>query len=115
MIKFNELKVGDYVIAEYGGQQKQGEVIWLNGDEKQVCIQSGEQEFWFETDHLYPITLDEAQLFKMGFQKHDNEDGSVKYSKGAFRVLLHHPGDFSIFETWYREDKRHITHHISLH
>ena len=115
MIKFNELKVGDYVIAEYGGQQKEGEVIRLNGDEKQVCIQSGEQEFWFETDHLYPITLDEAQLFKMGFQKHDNEDGSVKYSKGAFRVLLHHPGDFSIFETWYREDKRHITHHISLH
>ena len=115
MIKFNELKVGDYVMAEYNGQQKEGEVIQLNGDEKQVRIQSGEQEFWFETDHLYPIILDEAQLFKLGFQKHDNEDGSVKYSKGAFRVLLHQPGDFSVFEIWYREDKRHITHHISFH
>ena len=115
MIKFNELKVGDYVMAEYNGQQKEGEVIQLNGDEKQVCIQSGDQEFWFETNHLYPIVLDEAQLFKLGFQKHENEDASVKYSKGAFRVLLHHPGNFSVFEMWYREDKRHMTHQINLH
>ena len=115
MIKFNELKVGDYVMAEYGGQQKEGEVIQLNGDEKQVCIQSGDQEFWFETDHLHPIALDEAQLFKMGFQKLENGNDSGKYGKGAFRVLLQNPGDFSVFEIWYREDRRHIPHHISLH
>ena len=115
MIKFNELKQGDYVMAEYGGQKKEGEVIELNGDEKQVCIQSGEQEFWFETDHLYPITLDEGQLYKLGFQKHENEDGSVKYQKGAFRVLLHHPNDFANFEIWYREDRRHIVEPIKVH
>ena len=115
MIKFNELKQGDYVMAEYGGQKREGEGIELNGDEKQVCIQSGEQEFWFETDHLYPITLDESQLYKLGFQKHENEDGSVKYHKGAFRVLLHHPNDLSSFEMWYREDRRHIAEPIKVH
>ena len=115
MIKFNELKQGDYVMAEYEGQQRQGEVMQLNGDEKQVCIQSGDQEFWFETDHLYPITLDEGQLYRLGFQKHANDDDSVKYSKGAFRVLLHHPGDFSVFEIWYREDRRHIVKPITVH
>lgn len=115
MIKFNELKVGDYVMAEYGGEQKEGEVIKLNGDEKQVCIQSGEQEFWFETDHLHPITLDEGALYKLGFQKQANDDDSVKYMKGAFRVLLHHPDDFTNFEIWYREDRRHISKLIKVH
>lgn len=115
MIKFHELQVGDYVIAEYEGQKTEGEVINLNGDEKQVCILSGDQEFWFETDHLYPITLDESQLFKVGFQKHENEDGSIKYSKGAFRVLLPRAEGFNEFEMWYREDRRHITHHPTLH
>jgi hypothetical protein len=115
MIKFHELQVGDYVVAEYEGQKTEGEVINLNGDEKQVCILSGDQEFWFETDHLYPITLDEAQLFKLGFQKHVNDDGSIKYSKGAFRVLLTTAENFNEFEMWYREDRRHIIHHPTLH
>ncbi len=115
MIKFNELKVGDYVMAEYNGQQKEGEVIQLNGDEKQVCVQSGDQDFWFETDHLYPITLDESQLYRLGFQKQEIEDGSVKYLKGAFRVLLHQPNDFNVFEMWYREDRRHIVKPIYVH
>lgn len=115
MIKFNELKVGDLVMVEYDGNKLEGEVTDLNGDEKQVCVETDVQDFWYETSHLYPITLDESQLFKLGFQKHDNEDGSVKYSKGAFRVLIHHPGSFSDFEIWYREDRRHINEVISVH
>jgi hypothetical protein len=115
MIKFNELKQGDYVMAEYNGQQREGEVIQLNGDEKQVCIQSGDQDFWFETDHLYPIVLDESQLFRLGFQKHVNDNGSLKYMKGAFRVLLHQPNNFSEYEIWYREDRRHICKAIYVH
>jgi hypothetical protein len=40
MIKFSELKQGDYVIAEYGGSRREGEVVRLNGDEKQVCVRN---------------------------------------------------------------------------
>jgi hypothetical protein len=115
MIKFNELKVGDLVIAEFDGQQWEGEIIDLNGDEKQVCVQTDVQEFWFERNQLHPIDLDEAQLFKLGFQKQQNDGGSVKYLKGAFRVLLHKPNDFSNFEVWYREDRRHYNHPIKVH
>jgi hypothetical protein len=115
MIKFNELKVGDLVMAEYDGQLREGEVLNLNGDEKQVCVQTDVQDFWFETDHLHPITLDEAALFKLGFQKQDHGDGSIKYMKGAFRVLLHSPNNFSDFEMWYREDRRHISQPINVH
>lgn len=115
MIKFNELKVGDLVMVEFDGNKLEGEVRDLNGDEKQVCVESDVQDFWYETDHIYPIPLDEGQLFKLGFQKHDNEDGSVKYMKGAFRVLIHQPNTFSNFEMWYREDRRHISQATSVH
>ena len=115
MIKFNELKVGDLVIAEYDGNRWEGEVIDLNGDEKQVCVQTQVQDFWYETKDLYPIPLDESQLFKLGFQKEQLDNGEVKYKKGAFRVLLHKPNDFSTIEMWYREDRRHINYHLKVH
>jgi hypothetical protein len=116
MIKYNELKIGDLVMADYEGSLLEGEIVDLNGDEKQVCVQIGEtQEFWFEPSQLKPIKLDEGQLFRLGFQKHGNEDGTVKYMKGAFRVLLHGADDFNDFSMWYREDKRHLTQPITVH
>jgi hypothetical protein len=115
MIKFNQLKVGDIVVVEYDGKRQEGEVIDLNGDEKQVCVRTGEQDFWYETDYLFPLLLDEAQLFKLGFQKQENEDGSVKFMKGAFRVLISKAGNYDEFDMWYREDRRHIVHPITVH
>lgn len=116
MIKFNELKPGDIVMAEYDGKLHEGEVLQLNGDEKQVCVHIMEvQDFWFETSQLHPIMLDEAQLFKLGFQKQVNDDGTVKYLKGAFRMLVPQSAGFTNFEMWYREDHRVITHPISVH
>ena len=115
MIKFNELKVGDYVIGEHDGKMWEGEVVNLNNDEKQVCLLTEVQEFWFETDKLHAIPLDEAQLFKLGFQKVDMEDGSVKYMKGVFRMLLKKAGHFTDFDMWYREDRRHINRAIMVH
>ncbi len=107
MIKFSDIRIGDYVNAEYEGKMWSGEVVRLNGDEKQVCVQTDVQEFWFETDHLYPIDLTEDALLKLNFQKQVNEDGSVKYLKGSFRIVIPAAGDFSKMEIWYREDRRH--------
>ncbi|WP_018617023.1 hypothetical protein [Segetibacter koreensis] len=116
MLKFNELKVGDFIMAEFEGQIKEGEITDVDTLDKKVCVLTADgQEFWYEPKHLKPLILDEAQLFKLGFQKHANSDGSAKYSKGAFRVLIHKPDDFSNFEMWYREDKRHIKQPIYLH
>jgi hypothetical protein len=115
MIKFNELKAGDYVLAEYDGKTTQGEVIGFNRDEKEVCINDGVQEFWFTPDQLRPLPLDDEQLQKLNFQKIENEDGSVKYLKGAFRILVPQKDDFSNFEIWYRDEKRHMLHPISVH
>src|ERR1700740_88066 len=107
MIKFSDIRIGDYVKAEYEGKMWNGEVVRLNGDEKQVCVQTDVQEFWFSTDHLYPIDLTEDALLQLSFAKHENGEGSVKYMKGSFRLVTPAAGDFSKMEIWYREDRRH--------
>jgi len=115
MIKFHEIKVGDYLLAEQDGTTWAGEVTDLNHDEKEICVDNGIQEFWFKPEELKPLPLDEEQLLKLNFQREDLPDGSVKYKKGAFRILLQHKDDFSNFEIWYREEKRVILQPISIH
>ena len=115
MIKFQDVKVGDYLMADNDGDILQGEVTSLNGDEKQVCVDTGTQEFWFETNQLRAIPLDDTQLTNLKFTKQQNEDGSVKYMKGAFRILFPSAGNFSTMEIWYRDERRHIMQPISVH
>lgn len=115
MIKFSDLQQGDYVLAETDGQAYQGEVTDFNHDEKEISVNNGVQEFWFKGENLYPIPLDEEQLFKLKFSKQVNEDASVKYLKGAFRLQTSEQDNFSNFEIWYRNEKRLIQHHIAVH
>mgnify|MGYP000037560911 CR=1 FL=1 len=108
MIKFNDIKIGDFVMGEYEGKMWEGEVTRLNGNEKQVEVKTEVQEFWFEQEHLYPIPLSEEELLKLSFTKTEESDAtSVKYMKGSFRIVLPTKGDFSKMEMWYREDIRH--------
>ncbi len=115
MIKFQELKIGDYIIASNDGDEKRGEVTNLNGDEKQVCVDTGAQGFWYETEQLKPIDITEEELMNLKFHKQVNDDGTIKYLKGAFRMLTPSEHDFSRMEIWYRDEQRHIPHPISLH
>lgn len=115
MIKFNELKKGDYVLAESDGQSWRGEVVDFNHNEKEICVDNGVQGMYFNQEDLYPLPVDEEQLLKLKFTKHVNDDGSVKYSKGAFRVQTPKQDEFSHFEIWYRNEKRLITHSIPVH
>ncbi|MEO8711395.1 MAG: hypothetical protein ABI405_04680 [Parafilimonas sp.] len=106
MIKFNEIKMGDFLMGDYEGKMWQGEVVNLNGDEKQVCLATDVQDSWFETENLYPISVNNETLLKMNFLREDMSDGSVKYKKGTFRMLISKPDDFSRVDIWYRDDKR---------
>ena len=115
MIKFQDIKVGDYLQAEYEGKLWEGEVINLQKDQQLVQVLTDVQEFWFGTEHLRPIALSVQGLIKLGFSTQINEDGSVKYSKGAFRLVTPKVADFSHFEMWYREDKRHNPHIKYIH
>jgi hypothetical protein len=115
MIKFQELQKGDYLVADFDGEKTRGEVTNLKRDEKKVMVDNGVQEFWYTEDQLYPLPLDEAALMDLKFTKQENEDGSVKYMKGAFRTLLPVKGDFSKMEIWYRDERRHIVQPLHLH
>ncbi len=115
MIKFSSIKPGDIVLAEFDGQQTQGIVKDINREDKEVCVETEVQEFWFSPDHLYPVPLDESQLTRLGFHEHANPDGSVKYSKDSFRLVLPKKGDFSQIEMWWREDRRHVHQPFYVH
>lgn len=115
MIKMQELKIGDYVLADYDGENWEGLVKDLNFQDKEVCLETDVQDFWFKPEDLRPIPLDDKQLLKLNFTKQENEDGSVKYSKASFRIFLADKNDFSKVEIWYREDRRHLTKAVSVH
>ena len=106
MIKFNEIKIGDFLEGEYEGKKWAGEVVNLNGDEKQVCLATDVQDFWFETENLFPIAVSDDALKRLNFVREDMADGSVKYKKGSFRMLIAKADDFSHMDIWYRDDKR---------
>jgi hypothetical protein len=115
MIRFQEIKVGDILQADFAGQRFDGTVTELNHEDKQVCVHNGDQDDWFEAGDLYPIRVDNAQLVKMGFEKLVNQDKSVKYMRGPFRLLIPAADQFDELEIWYREDRRHIHHPIGVH
>jgi hypothetical protein len=115
MLKFQNIKVGDYLMANNDGDVLKGEVTNLKHGEHQVCLDIGVQEFWYEMNQLAPIPLNDEELTALKFSKQVNDDGTVKYSKGAFRVLLLEANDFSSMEIWYRDEKRHITHSLYVH
>ena len=73
--KFSDLKVGDYVMVDFDGKMWNGEVIDLNHDEKQICVETEVQEFWYEPEHVYPIPINEEQLLRLNFTREVMEDG----------------------------------------
>jgi hypothetical protein len=115
MIKFSNIKPGDIVMAEFEGQKWLGTVKDLNREDKEVCVETEVQEFWFTPEHLFPVELDEQQLTRLGFQKQANPDGSVKYMKDSFRLVIPRAGDFSDIEMWWREDRRHVHQPFYVH
>lgn len=116
MIKFEEMHVGNYVMTHIDGTDQIGKVVNLNHANKQTAIDNGVQVFWFEVDDLSPLTINDTILTQdLKFSKVVNDDGTVKYMKGAFRTLIPKEHDFSRMEIWYRDETRHIKHQISVH
>lgn len=115
MIKISDLKFGDIVVAEYEGQQREGMVKDIDRPEGKALVESEGNEFWYGPGDLYPIALNDEQMKKLGFTRQDNAEGSVKYIKDSFRVLLAQKDNFSNMEIWWREDHRYLNQPISVH
>jgi hypothetical protein len=114
MIRLNNLQPGDLVLAEYEGVKTRGVVKALNKEDKEVCVETAVQEYWYTPEHLYPIPVDDEQLQLLGFSKTENGNG-VKYMKDSFRIQVPVASDFSNMEIWWREDRRQLKQQISVH
>ncbi len=116
MLPFNQIRIGNLLRVEYKHRICEGEVVDLNRDEQQICVDTGVQEFWFDSKDVFPIPLNDAELLKLNFAKQVYADtGEVKYSKDAFRLIIPSADDFSNIEMWYREDRRHHPDVHSIH
>ena len=115
MVKISELKQGDIVKVLDSGEERLGVVTDTSWEENMACINNGVQEFWFAPADIVPVPLTEEQLINtLGFEKEETADG-IKYKKGAFRVVVHDPGNYTNLDVWYREDRRHFNHPIYVH
>jgi hypothetical protein len=114
MLKIGELKQGDIIMVNDDGVMREGTVVSLDHPENLALVDNGIQEFWYDAEEMFPLPLDENQLMKLGFEKMEG-DGSVKYMKGAFRLVTPKKGDFTNIEMWYREDRRHFNVPLSVH
>ena len=114
MIKVHELKQGDIVRVVQDTTEREGTVVNVSREENMACIDNGIQEFWYTPEQIAAIPLTEKELFSLGFEKTETENGT-KYMKGPFRVLVHDPGNYTNLDIWYREDRRHFNHPIYVH
>jgi hypothetical protein len=115
MLKISELKSGDVVKVMDDGVEREGIITGISHSEHLAQVNNGVQEFWYNPEKIFPILITDQHLMKMGFEKEELPDASIKYKKGAFRLLTNKKDDFSNIEMWYREDRRHFNFPIGVH
>lgn len=122
MIKIQELRQNNFVVAVFEEVERRGTVAEVVPDEKKarVITENGKQDFWYDADHIFPIPLTDAEMGRFGFEKELLVDGAIKYKKDAFRMVIPAENDFSEVEIWYREDIRknpnvHFVHQLQNH
>ena|ERR1700754_341290 len=114
MLKLGDLKPGDIILVNDEGIEREGTVVRTSPEEHQALVDNGVQEFWYGLDDMKSIPLDEKQLTNLGFTR-EQMDGSVKYKKDSFRLVVPKEGDFSNIEMWWREDRRHFNFPLGVH
>lgn len=115
MIKISDLQEGDVIKVLDEGVERDGVVADVSREENQACIDNGIQEFWYGPEQLHPLPMTEDRLIHvLGFEKEDTAEGT-KFKKGAFRLLVKDPGNYTNIDLWYREDHRHFNHPLYLH
>lgn len=115
MIKISDLKEGAVVKVIDEGVERDGIVTDVDKEENMAQVDNGIQEFWYNPEQIIPVPMTEDRLINiLGFEKEETPDG-VKFKKGAFRLVVHDPGNYTNLDIWYREDHRHFNHALYLH
>lgn len=114
MLKLGELKPGDIISVNDDGVVREGTVVKVSYEDHKALVNNGIQDFWYTTEEMTSIPLDERQLTNLGFTR-EEQNGAVKYKKDSFRLVTPRGGDFSNIEMWWREDRRHFDFPLGVH
>lgn len=115
MIKISDLREGDVIKVIEDDMERDGVVTDVDREENMAEVDNGVQEFWYPPEQLHPVPMTEDRLINvLGFEKEEGPDGT-KFKKGAFRLLVHDPGNYTNLELWYREDHRVFHNPLYLH
>ncbi|RAJ02219.1 hypothetical protein LX64_03228 [Chitinophaga skermanii] len=116
MIQLNEVKVGDWVLARYEEQLKEGTVTQVDHELRQACLQQGDAEYWYSPEDLSPIPLNEEQLVRLQFQRDDSGgDAGRKYVRGPFSVVMYDAPHHPLLSLHYRDETRNLNEPIMVH
>ena len=117
MIKLSEIKSGDIINARFEDVVNTGEVLDIDREERKVLVAHGDQEFWYDNDHLSAVPLTPGMLEKLGFTLSSdpsfNADGTA-YIKGPFIVRDLKKDGNRILLT-YRDEHREINNDLFVH
>jgi len=117
MINIHELKSGDTVITNYGGEEKEGKILQVDHEDKKVLVATDENEYWYDLDNLLPIHLTEATLLKLQFHKEEaasSASGGSLYVRGPFSVRWFEAGHRPLLQLQYRDEVRSLNEPITL-
>lgn len=117
MISIHELKSGDTVITNYGGEEKEGKILQVDHEDKKVLVATDENEYWYDLDNLLPIHLSEAALLKLQFHKEESSTSAsagTLYVRGPFSVRWFPEGHKPFLQLQYRDEVRSLNDPITL-
>ena len=109
MLKLTELKEGDIVMVDFEGQMRVGDIMEISFGDKKARVAHGENDFWYDFDHILAVPFDEPHLVELGFRKVEgvNRDGDL-YERGPFSVQVVRNGQDRHYLLHYRDETRHI-------
>jgi hypothetical protein len=87
----------------------------LAGALKKARIAHGENEFWYDLQHIFAVPLESEILSELGFTKTTAEENLAVYERGPFsiRFVREHNDSFSLLH--YRDETRHVHNMDYLH
>lgn len=118
MIKLSEVKKGDIVNARFEDVMNTGEVVQVDREDKKALVVHGDQEFWYDMEHLTPVPFSLDNLEKLGF--YATNDPVIKgsgdaYVRGPFIIQFPESNNLQKVHLIYRDEHRNLNGELYLH
>jgi hypothetical protein len=115
MLKLNELKSGDIVLADFEGQKRVGDVMEVSWGDRKARVAHDETEYWYDLNDIYAVPLDQGILAELGFTENQGGGDGTVYQRGPFSVQFVQNGPDRHSLLHYRDETRHVHNLNYLH